>query len=85
MRIQGRILRPSDLAERRVLKTFGADELRVRRGLNPFTVARHIRRLASGRGGNLPALRNLLRKNVHQTGPELPDSTALPREAERAA
>ena len=86
MRIQGRNLRPSDLAERRVLKTLGVDMLRVHRGLNPFMVARHIRRLAQGRGGDLPALRALLqKKNVPVVPVDLPDSTSLPRDDVRAA
>ena len=86
MRIQGRNLRPSTLAERRVLKTLGVDMLRVHRGLNPFMIARHIRRLATGRNGDLPALRTLLeKKNNTPAVRELPDSTSLPREDERAA
>lgn len=87
MRIQGRVLRPSNLAERRVLKTLGFDYLRVRRGLNPFIVSRHIQKLAVGRGGDLPALRAMLKKNERPLPPvlELPDSTPEPREDERAA
>jgi len=96
MRIQGRILRPSNLAERRVLKALGTDELRVPRKLNPFAVARHIRKLASGAGGNLPELRALLVKSPWRPAfstppgtdvpampvvPTLPDSTSEPREA----
>ena len=46
MRIQGRQLRASNLAERRVLKSLGTDVLRVPRKLNPFAVARHIRKIA---------------------------------------
>ena len=86
MRIQGRNLRPSTLAERRVLKTLGVDMLRVHRGLNPFMIARHIRKLAVGRSGDLPALRALLQKrNDKPVVNELPDSTSLPRDGERAA
>ena len=48
MRINGRLLRPSNLAERRVLKQFGLDCLRVPRGHNPFAVARVIARMARG-------------------------------------
>jgi hypothetical protein len=86
MRIQGRCLRPSNLAERRVLKTLGLDSLRVRRGLNPFAVARHVKKVAAGTGGNLPALRTLLQRNKRPTPvKELPDSTPQPRGGERAA
>ncbi len=96
MRIQGRIIRPSNLAERRVLKALGTDVLRVPRKLNPFAVARHIRKLALGTGGNLPELRAMLVKapgrpaSSTRTGtdvpeqpvvPTLPDSTSEPREA----
>jgi hypothetical protein len=97
MRIQGRLLRPSTLAERRILKALGTDVLRVPRKLNPFAVARHIRKLAVGTGGNLPELRAML--GVTRLGrtttvasapvitpdqsviPALPDSTSEPREA----
>ena len=73
MRIQGRTLRPADLAQRRVLKSLGVDELRVPRRMNPFAVARHIRRLAAGKGGDVQALRALV---ARRQGPplELPDS-----------
>ena len=97
MRIQGRQLRPSTLAERRVLKSLGTDVLRVPRKLNPFAVARHIRKIASGTGGNLPELRAMLVKapvmvkvptvtNVPDMPvvPSLPDSTSEPREAHAA-
>jgi hypothetical protein len=80
MRIQGRTLRASNLAERRVLLTLGVDHhnFRVSRRLNPFAVARHIKRLASGRGGDLPALKAMLAKRA-PTPPQLPDSTTEPR------
>jgi hypothetical protein len=87
MRIHGRVLRPSNLAERRVLKTLGVDMLRVRRGLNPFIVCRHVHKLATGRSGDMPALRALLQKNTRATptSVNLPDSTPEPRGDERAA
>ncbi len=96
MRIQGRQLRPSTLAERRILKALGTDVLRVPRRLNPFAVARHIRKLAAGTGGNLPELRAMLAVRPVRVGapviavadmpdmpvvPTLPDSTSEPREA----
>lgn len=47
MRINGRILRPSDLAERRLmLSAFGTLSLRVPRGANPYLLARRLRRAA---------------------------------------
>jgi hypothetical protein len=90
MRIQGRVLRASNLAERRVLKSLGLDELRVPRKLNPFAVARHVRKIASGTGGSLPELRTMLAKRPVATPdmpvvPTLPDSTSIPRDEARAA
>ena len=80
MRIQGRILRASNLAERRVLLTLGIDHhnFRVPRRLNPFIVARHVRKLAAGRG-DMPALKMLLQKTRTPAPTELPDSTTEPR------
>jgi hypothetical protein len=79
MRIRGRVLRASTLAERRVLKSLGVDALRVPRRLNPFAVARALRKVAAGTGGDLPALKKLLQSQ--SPVPELPDS----RDEERAA
>ena len=84
MRIKGRTLLPATLAERRVVKSLGHDMLRVRRGINPFVVARQVRKIALGLGGDLPALRSLLKKNTPPVPAELPDSTTEPR-GERAA
>jgi hypothetical protein len=78
-RIAGRLIRPSTLAERRVLKTLGVDFLRVPRRANPFAVARHIKRLAAGRGGDMSALKALLVKRGPPTPPAHPDSTTEPR------
>ena len=93
MRIQGRVLRASNLAERRVLKTLGVDQVRVPRKQNPFAVARHIKKLATGTGGNLPELRAVLAKAFVGTPdaptvpviPALPDSRSTPRDEARAA
>jgi hypothetical protein len=81
MRIQGRTLRASNLAERRVLLSLGVDHhnFRLSRRLNPFAVARCVRRLASGRGGDLPALKAMLAKKMPPAAPVLPDSTSTPR------
>ena len=82
MRIQGRLLRPSNLAERRVLKSLGVDAIRVPRRLNPFAVARLIKKTAAGKGGDLAALRMMLKKPVP---PALPDSSTEAGDGERAA
>jgi hypothetical protein len=80
MRIQGRTLRASNLSERRVLLSLGIDHLnfRVSRRLNPFAVARHVRRVAEGTG-NLPALKAMLTRRMPPAPPALPDSTSEPR------
>lgn len=67
-----------------MLKSLGHDMLRVRRGINPFVIARQVRKIALGRDGDLPALRSLLKKNIPTVPAELPDSTTEPR-GERAA
>jgi hypothetical protein len=87
MRIQGRVLRPSNLAERRVLKTLAVDFLRVRRGVNPYVIARHIQKLAAGRGGDLASLRMLAKSGERPAAPvpALPDSSPAPAADERAA
>ncbi len=48
MRVCGRTLRPSTMAERRLLISLGTDALRVPRNMNPFTVARRLSRAAKG-------------------------------------
>jgi hypothetical protein len=48
MRVNGRTLRPSTLAERRLLLSLGTASLRVPRNMNPFAVARRLRRAAQG-------------------------------------
>ena len=83
MRIQGRLLRPENLAERRVLKSLGIDHIRVPRRLNPFAVARLVRRLSFG-GTDMPKLQRMLRTRPAPTEPVLPDSTSAPAD-ERAA
>ncbi len=82
MRIHGRIIRPSTLSERRVLKALGLDAVRVRRGVNPYAVARIIRRASLG-GADMSKLRAILAPRPEPA--PLPDSTSEPREGERAA
>ena len=89
MRIVGRTLRASTLAERRVLKSLGFDFIRVPRRLNPFAVARVIRRISFGTA-DMQKLKMMLKPRqctppVNPPQPaELPDSTSAPVE-ERAA
>ena len=51
--------------------------LRVPRRLSPFAVARHIRKLAVGTGGNLPELRaRLAVRSVRANAPLIAFATA---------
>ena len=73
MRINGRTLRPSTLAERRLLLSLGTDALRVPRSLNPFTVARRLRRVARGESPDQVFVRELV-----ATGKRKPVDIPLP-------
>ncbi len=97
MRINGRILRPSNLAERRLLKSLGVDYIRVSRAFNPFAVARLVKRITAG-SPDIQKLKIICAKKPGSGsgfGPispppppppaDLPDSTSEPREGERAA
>lgn len=46
MRLRGRVLRPSTLAERRLMTALGVDFIKVPRRHNPFIVARRFARAA---------------------------------------
>ena len=46
MKVNGRVLRPTTLAERRLMLSFGFPQIRVPRGNNPFIIARRLGRLA---------------------------------------
>jgi hypothetical protein len=59
-RIGGRIIRPSNLSERRILKNIGVDFLRVRRGENPFVAMRVLQRLASASNPDLVGLKKMI-------------------------
>ncbi len=93
MRITGRILRPSNLAERRLLKSLGFDFIRVSRAFNPYAVARLVKRITGG-GDDIRKLKIICSKKpgfgpISPPPPpppaDLPDSTSEPREGERAA
>lgn len=66
MRVNGRSLRPSNLAERRLFKSVGADFLRVPRSMNPYAVARKLSRMAAG-GEDM----GLLTKLAHRPQPNI--------------
>ena len=46
MRIRGRTLRPSTLAERRLMLAFGVPFIRAPRNVNPYVLARRFSRAA---------------------------------------
>ncbi len=53
MRIQGRTLRPSNLAERQLLLSLGTPALRVPRAANPYLIARRLERAAKGNNADI--------------------------------
>jgi hypothetical protein len=74
MRVNGRTLRPSTLAERRLLISLGTPALRVPRNMNPFTVARRLRRAAKGITPDHDFARDLVANMKKKPGdvPEVP-------------
>jgi hypothetical protein len=68
MRINGRLLRPSTLAERRLFNALGTDTIRVPRTLNPYVIARRARRLALFDHPDFLLLRELVTK--YQPSPD---------------
>jgi hypothetical protein len=78
MRINGRVLRPSSLAERRLFHSLGTDSIRVPRSMNPYAVARSARRLVVQEPKELVLLRQLVQRSRSRTfepspGVDLPD------------
>ena len=71
MRIAGRSLRPSNLAERRVMLALGFSTIRVPRHANPFIVARRVSRLAKGHTDDHVYLRGLVHAQ-HKAVPPVP-------------
>lgn len=78
MRINGRILRPSTLAERRVLFSLGVSFLKVPRRFNPFQIARIVRRVALGVPADLKLLQSVARRPLVPTMPTPDRDTSLP-------
>jgi hypothetical protein len=77
-RITGRTIRPSTLAERRLLLSLGTPVLRVPRQHNPYLVARRVARAARGETPDLLFLSDVASyKLAHpmRTVPK-PDTTA---------
>jgi hypothetical protein len=62
MKINGRILRPTTLAERRLLLSMGVPFVRAARSMNPYVVARRLARLAKNECPDALLLRQLVER-----------------------
>lgn len=70
MYVTGRTVRARTLAERRLLLSkFGQHTLRVPRGINPFMVARKLRRVANGESAELLFVRETLARRPRPSPP----------------
>lgn len=77
MRVNGRLLRPSTLAERRIMKALGLDFIRVPRSKNPFAVARQLTRVAKGAVPELQIIKEILEEDrLRRPRIPLPDPTS---------
>jgi hypothetical protein len=73
MRIQGRTLRPSNLAERRLLlSSLGTQTLRVPRKTNPYLLARRLERAAKGNHPDILFVCDVLSRGHTRTKEESP-------------
>jgi len=57
--INGRTIRASTLAERRLLLSLGTPTLRIPRGVNPYVVARRLGRAARGESPDVMLVRDV--------------------------
>ncbi len=64
MRVNGRIIRPSTLAERRFLLSLGVCDLRVPRRMNPYVVGRRLSKSARGVDGDILFARELVARHM---------------------
>jgi hypothetical protein len=64
----GRLIRPSNLAERRLLLSLGLVVLQVPRGTNPYVIARRLERAARRDCEDLVLLRDLVRRRLLPAG-----------------
>lgn len=67
VRIRGRRLYPSTMAQRRLMLSLGSYPLYVPRGISPFLVARKLNRAAQGQIPELVLLREVLSRRSKQT------------------
>ena len=77
MRVNGRVLRPSTLAERRLFTALGTQTIKVPRSHNPYVVARRARHLAEQHPDFL-FLRELVAKyQPHEPVPDMDTSEPI--------
>jgi hypothetical protein len=69
MRVNGRILRPATLAERRFLLTLGTSAVRVPRRQNPYVIARRVSRAAHGTSPDILVVREMVQRMANRTPP----------------
>ena len=75
MRVNGRVLRPSTLAERRLFCSLGTTSIKVPRSYNPYVIARRARRLAEHEHPDFLMLKELVAKyQPHEPTPDLDTS-----------
>ena len=80
MRVNGRIIRYSNLEERRLFLAVGVTSVRVPRSLNPYAVARQLARLAKKQGLDAEVLQKLVARAkvqhppVHGPGIDVPET-----------
>lgn len=67
VRVRGRRLYPSTLAQRRLMLSLGAYPLYVPRGISPFVVARKLSRAAQGLSAELVFLRQVVARGSKPT------------------
>jgi hypothetical protein len=78
VRIRGRRLYPSTMAQRRLMLSLGSYPFYVPRGISPFLVARKLSRAAQGQGPEQQFLREVLAKGSK------PKSVPSPSEGDAA-
>ena len=66
MRVRGRRLYPSTLAERRIMMSLGGVPLYTPRGLSPYFVARRLTRAAVGDNADIQFMREALARRVRK-------------------
>ena len=68
MRVRGRRLYPSTLAERRLMMSLGGTPLYAPRGVSPYVIARRIGRSARGESVDLQLAREVFARQGRKQG-----------------